>query len=453
VVRVLGRLWSGLRSLTARLVLMSVLTATLACGALALISFWQQTRLTGTALDREMRAQYESVTSAITYEARGVFALATAIANLPHVQAAFAAGDRAALKAELSQSFAALKKSQGTQSIVMFQAPATAFFRVHEPEKFGDDAGNRRQMVLRATRSGESHAGIEPGRAGLFMFGTVPIFHSGAQIGAVDVGLNFGAAFAEEVKKVLGVDIAIHFQSEKGFATVASTLPEKTTQAEPDFVAAIAGDSTVKHIVRDGRPYAVMIGAIKDFSGKPVAAIEMVQDASDYAAISEGMRLTTALTTIGVLAVAILLAFLTTLAVVRPLRAMTGIMDRLARGERELDVPHLTRRDEIGTMAAAVDVFKHGLVEAERLRVAQDEAAQGAEARRRSEMLQLANAFEAQVKGVVKHVASAASEMEQGAQFMATSTGDTRSQASSVAGAAEEVTMYVLTVGGYSVEV
>lgn len=54
--------------------------------------------------------------------------------------------------------------------------------------------------------------------------------------------------------------------------------------------------------------------------------------------------------------------------VIRPLREITGTMSRLADGENTVDVPALARKDEIGAIAAAVEVFKRNAISAEELK-------------------------------------------------------------------------------------
>src|SRR4051812_23125681 len=44
--------------------------------------------------------------------------------------------------------------------------------------------------------------------------------------------------------------------------------------------------------------------------------------------------------------------------VVRPITAMTGVMKRLADGELDVSIPSLARKDEVGAMAMAVQVFR-----------------------------------------------------------------------------------------------
>src|SRR5262252_3093010 len=63
----------------------------------------------------------------------------------------------------------------------------------------------------------------------------------------------------------------------------------------------------------------------------------------------------------------ILIALSTLRAVLRPLQAMTQAMGRLADGDVAVEIPATGRKDEIGSMAKAVQVFKDNAVEKQRL--------------------------------------------------------------------------------------
>ena len=72
------------------------------------------------------------------------------------------------------------------------------------------------------------------------------------------------------------------------------------------------------------------------------------------------------------------------------LASMVSAMTRLAGGDVRMAIPGLGRRDEIGEMAGAVEVFKNNMIEAERLRAEQRDGrsaaggtAQGGHARTR----------------------------------------------------------------------
>ncbi len=83
--------------------------------------------------------------------------------------------------------------------------------------------------------------------------------------------------------------------------------------------------------------------------------------------------------TIGAALFSTMLALWASRLLARPVVAITGVMGRLASGDLETPTPETDRRDEIGAMARAVEVFKaqairKGLLEAE-LREALDSAA------------------------------------------------------------------------------
>ncbi len=62
------------------------------------------------------------------------------------------------------------------------------------------------------------------------------------------------------------------------------------------------------------------------------------------------------------------LAYLTSRMINRPIAAITSRMSRIARGEgTNLPIPGMDRRDEIGAMAQALDVFKNNAIEIESL--------------------------------------------------------------------------------------
>ena len=91
------------------------------------------------------------------------------------------------------------------------------------------------------------------------------------------------------------------------------------------------------------------------------------------------------------------LSFLIGRSISNALASMVSAMTRLAGGDVTMAIPGLGRRDEIGKMAGAVEVFKNNMVEAERLRGEQREAEARQAEQRKADMRELANAFEGAV--------------------------------------------------------
>ena len=100
------------------------------------------------------------------------------------------------------------------------------------------------------------------------------------------------------------------------------------------------------------------------------------------------------------------LALLIGRGIVGPLADMTGVMTKLAAGDRAVDIPARDNTDEIGDMARAVEVFKQHAIEAERLAVQQASERANKE-RRQAAMEQHTQDFGTSVSGVMASLASA----------------------------------------------
>jgi methyl-accepting chemotaxis protein len=137
---------------------------------------------------------------------------------------------------------------------------------------------------------------------------------------------------------------------------------------------------------------------------------------------------------------------------VRPLGTICGVMDGLARGDLNVEVPFVERRNEIGHIARSLAVFKDRLIGAERLRIEREEATARAVAERKAAMDRIAGEFEKSVGGIVAGAASSAAEMQRSAQSLSAIAKETSRQSTSVAAAAEQTTANVQTVAAATEE-
>jgi methyl-accepting chemotaxis protein len=138
--------------------------------------------------------------------------------------------------------------------------------------------------------------------------------------------------------------------------------------------------------------------------------------------------------------------------VTRPIKVMTDAMASLAAGDTDAEVPDRRRRDEIGGMAGAVQIFKDNAIDKIRLEQEQAEAHQRVEEEKRQAMLGMADRFELQVKEVVDGVSSSATEMQATAQQMSSTAEETSRQSASVATASNQATANVETVAATAEE-
>lgn len=145
-------------------------------------------------------------------------------------------------------------------------------------------------------------------------------------------------------------------------------------------------------------------------------------------------------------------AFFTTRAIANPVVKMTQAMQHLAEGHLDTEVPAQDRQDEIGSMAAAVQVFKENAIRNTELVAEQEAQKQRAEEEKHKMMNDLADNFETGVGGIIDTVSAASAELESTAQSMSTIAEETSSQSAAVSAASEEAATNVQTVAAASEE-
>jgi methyl-accepting chemotaxis protein len=134
------------------------------------------------------------------------------------------------------------------------------------------------------------------------------------------------------------------------------------------------------------------------------------------------------------------------------LSAMVRVMIRLAGGDVAVVIPGLGRKDEVGEMAGAVDVFRTNMVEAERLRADQADAERRHAQQRKVDMHRLAEGFEGAVGEIVETVSASADELEVSANTLTTAATRAQQLATMVAAASEEASANVQSVASASEE-
>jgi methyl-accepting chemotaxis protein len=134
----------------------------------------------------------------------------------------------------------------------------------------------------------------------------------------------------------------------------------------------------------------------------------------------------------GALAICVMLTVLTARAIARPVMQLTATMGALAAGHLDQTVPAMQRRDEIGAMARAVDVFRANEQRA-RLLAVEREAEHAGRDRRQVAMDQQLQDFGGSVSGVLSNLGTAAESMRAAATDMMQAARHTRDHASHTA--------------------
>ncbi|ALJ34320.1 methyl-accepting chemotaxis protein [Azospirillum brasilense] len=132
--------------------------------------------------------------------------------------------------------------------------------------------------------------------------------------------------------------------------------------------------------------------------------------------------------------------------IARPVVRLTTVMERLAQGRLEDEVPAAERGDEIGQMARTVRVFKENALRVQEMAREQEAMRARATEEQRRAMNSLAADLEASVKAMMGEVVRSATSMRGEANVMLENARQTSHHSDSVAHAVQEATSEVESV-------
>ena len=223
------------------------------------------------------------------------------------------------------------------------------------------------------------------------------------------------------------------------------------TKVETETVKrALSGKSGVQETLDyRGVPVLSAYGPI-EFEGVKWAVLAEVDEAEVMIPVND-MKLFMLIAGAIVLTAILIVGVLLSRGLSGPIAGMTSYMTLLADGDTETDVPARERADEIGEMAAAVQVFKDNKIEAERLE-AERLADQRAKQERAENIANRTRQFDDVVSDALKSVDVASKQMDTSAQTMSSAAEETNIQSSTVAAAAEQAAINVQTVAAAAEE-
>ena len=149
--------------------------------------------------------------------------------------------------------------------------------------------------------------------------------------------------------------------------------------------------------------------------------------------------------------VTILVAWLIGRAISRPIVSLTHSMNQLAKGDTNVQLQGLERKDEIGDMTRAVSVFRDNAIERSRLVSSADEDRRTREARQ-DQIDRLIAEFDVSIETALNSVSDNTSEMEKTARILSGIADDTSGRAATAAASSEEASSNVQTVASAAEE-
>jgi len=177
-----------------------------------------------------------------------------------------------------------------------------------------------------------------------------------------------------------------------------------------------------------------------------VSSVSLIQSAAETAFSS------ILIISLTLLAITLVFVMFIVRGITRPVALMTGAMSQLANGDLGIEVPALGRKNEVGEMAAAVQMFKNNAIRTKEIEAEAERQKHKTEEEKRQMMLKMADDFEASIGGVVNSVSSASTEMQCSAEAVTETATLTSEQSAAASAAAEEASTNVQTVASAAEE-
>ena len=185
-------------------------------------------------------------------------------------------------------------------------------------------------------------------------------------------------------------------------------------------------------------PWHLMIGTAQYISAIDASFWSMVRTASIVIVV--------------LMLISIMIAWMITRSVVKPLTGLKERMASLSTGELASPVAGTERADEVGQMARTVAVFRDAMTETNRLREEQAAVEARQVQQRKADMNSLADQFEREVGEIITLVSTAASQLEGSAGTLSKTAETVQSVSKRAAGASSDASSSVHSVAAASEE-
>jgi methyl-accepting chemotaxis protein len=229
-----------------------------------------------------------------------------------------------------------------------------------------------------------------------------------------------------------------------------AALPEPTAKFERALAGVVAATDafSAASVEREAAGKALLDAVAAMKSQSSAEQSDAIGRMNDVVRATRQFGITTAALA---LTIGVALAWLIGQGIAGPIARITASMQRIAAGDLDAAIPHAERRDEIGAMGRAVQVFRDGLLRANRL--ADEQSSEHATRERRARAIETINEkFQQRMATLVAQLASAATEMQATSATMTATAEETNNRSVAVASAAEEASVNVQTVASAAEE-
>jgi len=231
--------------------------------------------------------------------------------------------------------------------------------RSHQPSKFGDSVTE--MMHVKAAMNGQRTVAYETSADNpVALRCGAPITQNGKQIGVVSVGYNLSVnSFVDKMKAFTGADVTVFLGDTRVATTLLNVRGERhigTKADEKISKQVLAGKDYIGEVKVVGRNLFTYYAPIYNAAGGVLGMTFVGTDITQEKKRMRNAVITVIVIVLALCTAAVLIGLYIADDIAKPLGATVNMMNELGRGHLDVRL-NLDRKDEIGVMAKAVDMF------------------------------------------------------------------------------------------------
>ena len=310
------------------------------------------------AAEHEMKGHLAGFVEALRSRGRVLETFAGGMAALPAVRDAIAAGDKVKL-GDAIRPLVGMHSIGGCQldMVQVLAAPATVLWRSDQPMAAAEDISASHPMAVEAFNRKAPVSGLEKSANGPQLRAVAPVFKDGNPIGAISVQGCWGKDLLTELRARLGVDLTFYLHQGDAVKVLWATRPGSSATNEMRRTA-LAGVTRTQLDDGGEQPRVAMTAPINDYAGRPLAAVEILANASEYADKRDDVLSNLLLAGGIIILLGLVVATVLERGISRPLRSLTLALGEIVAGNAAQPLPGRNRGDEIGRLANAIDQIR-----------------------------------------------------------------------------------------------
>jgi methyl-accepting chemotaxis protein len=295
--------------------------------------------------DADMDEKKDGLSNNFMSNAVAMLGYGANLAGSKTVQEAIKSGNREELQRILVPAFKSLNAvNKSVHTMEVTNSSAVILLRGHNPEKYGDDK-SKAELFANAIKTKQPTMGMEvsPSTGKLSLDAVYPVMSGDSLIGLIKVGSYPDKTALTELKKIMGMDIAI--TDEKNGKIIGSTVEG----LEPHLSS--LGEKIIKLNV-GGKAYFGTKHPL-DFNGKHVegAGLVILMDSKPLTSLNNSIMFSQIAVSVFGLAFVIGMMFLVLRQILNPLRTLTADINEIANGNLNVEIPDYNSKDEIGMLS------------------------------------------------------------------------------------------------------